>query len=161
MLTCYDVRAQVTAGKMLWFPIPNDTFYDREDGGTENLLILLQMNDGLEMTPMSWIKLNETSKTLYGLPMEEDVGPHQYILAAVDSEGRIVKLAFEVVVERGPSTARISHEFSVILDLDFEEFRYKVSDPNVWAVTYRISLSELTNKPHNIRIVHMILTIDQ
>jgi hypothetical protein len=116
---------------MLWYPIPNDMFFDREDGGTANLLILLQTNDGLELTPMSWIKLNETSKTLFGLPMEGDVGHHQYILAAVDSEGRIVKSAFEVVVERGPSTARISHEFSVVLDLDFDEFGYKVSNTNM------------------------------
>jgi dystroglycan 1 len=115
-------------GKMLWFPIPNDTFYDREDGGTNNLLILLQANDGLELTPMSWIKLNETSKTLFGLPMEENVGRHQYRLAAIDREAKIATSAFEVVVERGPSTARISHEFSVVLDLDFQEFGYKVSN---------------------------------
>jgi len=141
---------QVTAGNILWFPIPDDTFIDREDGTTNNLRLLdLQKPDGLELTPMSWIKLNTSSKTLFGLPMEVDVGRQQYILAAVDREGRVAKSAFEVVVEGGPSTARrpISHEFSVVLNTDYQEFLYKVG------TAFHVTCMEIRNWPGRINVV--------
>ena len=113
---------------MLWFPIPIDMFVDREDG--INIQILFQDTNGLELTPMSWIKLNATSKILFAFPMDADVGRHQYRLAGADSKQRMTFDTFEVTVERGPSTAQISHEFSVVLNIDYLEFLYKVGFMN-------------------------------
>jgi len=122
-------RLQAVVGNVLRFAVPDDTFHDREDGDTSNLqLLFLTFRDDLSVAPHSWIQLNHTSRTLYGLPLPDDVGRHRYVLAAADSSGRIAKMAFEVdVVDSDVDAEELSHEFSVLLDLDYQQFLYKVS----------------------------------
>jgi len=64
---------------VLLFPIPDNTFHDPEDGDTSNLQLLLQtFEDELSVAPNSWIQLNHTTRTLYGLPLADDAGRHRY-----------------------------------------------------------------------------------
>ena len=113
---------------MLWFVIPDETFYDPEDGDTSNLHLLFQtFEDELSVAPNSWIQLNQTSRTLYGLPLHDDAGRHLYKLVAADSNGRLAKMAFEVYVPaESPLQQQLNHEFGVLLDLDYRQFLYKV-----------------------------------
>lgn len=117
---------KITEGDILNLPIPEDTFNDYEDGNSRNLKLVLMTMDGLTMSPISWIQLNATSQTLYGLPREYDIGKHDYLLAAIDSGGKLSRLVFEMTVERRPRDHKISHEFSLTLDLNFKVFLLSV-----------------------------------
>jgi len=112
---------------MLWFVVPDNTFYDPEDGDTSNLRLILQtFEDEHSLAPTSWIQLNETLRTLYGLPLDEDVGRQLFKLVAADSRGRLAKMTFEVYVP-APTHTQITHEFAVVLDLDYQQFLHKVT----------------------------------
>jgi len=66
---------------VLQYAIPDDSFTDPEDGDTSNLQLLFQtFDDELSVAPSSWIQLNQTSRTLYGLPLSQDSGTHRYKL---------------------------------------------------------------------------------
>ena len=115
---------------MLWFAIPDDTFHDPEEGDTSNLeLIFLTYPDDHSVSPASWIQLNRTSRTLYGLPLDDDARTHRYVLAAADNGGEFARMAFDVDVTRpsGRGQQPPSHEFSVLLDLDYQQFLIRVS----------------------------------
>lgn len=112
----------------MWFAIPDDTFHDPEDGDTSNLQLLLQtFEDDLSVAPNSWIQLNHTSRTLYGLPLPDDAGKHLFKLVAADSGGRLAKMAFEVYVPAETEQQQHSHEFGVVLDLDYRQLMFKVT----------------------------------
>jgi len=112
----------------LWFAIPDSTFHDPEEGDTSNLqLVFMTFDDDLTVSPESWIQLNRTSRTLYGLPLPDDVRTHRYWLMAADNSGEFAKMAFEVDVSASPLRQRLSHEFSVLLDVDYQQFLFKVS----------------------------------
>jgi len=111
-------------GNLLTFRIPDDLFMDVEDGGAENLTLLLLVDDDQMVEPPSWIKLNETSRTLYGLPLDENIGMHHYQLAAADRQGKLVKTPCNVSVQPRPASSKPNHELSVTLDLDFEKVAY-------------------------------------
>jgi len=118
---------------VLSFAIPDDTFHDPEDGDTSNLHLVFMTfaddpSDGHEsVTPLSWIQLNATSRTLYGLPLSDDVGRRQYLFTAADSSGNFDTMAFEVDVTESRLAQQLSHEFTVLLDLNYQQFLYKVS----------------------------------
>ncbi|ELU11928.1 hypothetical protein CAPTEDRAFT_183589 [Capitella teleta] len=117
---------KITEGDILDFHIPEDTFNDYEDGNTRNLKLILLTIDGLSVPPISWIQLNDTSQTLYGLPREFDIRKHEYLLAAIDSDGKLARLVFEMIVERRPRQSNINHEFSITLDLNYKAFMLTV-----------------------------------
>ena len=102
--------------------MPPDTFYDFEDGNSRNLKLLFVTVDGLTLPKNSWIKFNQTTQTLYGMPLSIHEGKQDYIMAAIDSKGKIARDAFEVVVVRRPHEQKINHEFSITLDTDYNKF---------------------------------------
>ena len=119
---------QAPVGDVLRYTVPDDTFHDPEDGNTANLHLLFQtFEDDLSVAPDSWIQLNQTSRTLYGLPLDDDVGRHWYKLVAVDSHGRLANMTFQVHVPPNPLQQKLSHEFTVRLDIDYQPFLYKVA----------------------------------
>lgn len=115
---------EAVVGNLLIFRIPDDLFMDREDGGAENLTLLFLHDDDQMVDPPSWIKLNDSSRTLYGLPLEEHVGMHHYQLAAADRQGKLAKTPCNVSVQPHPASNKLSHELSVTLDLDFDKVAY-------------------------------------
>ena len=74
------------------YAVPDDTFYDREDGGTSNLSLYLYQSNGQELPKSSWIMLLSTkalylysAKKLYEAQPEDG---YIYRLSAIDSSGR-------------------------------------------------------------------------
>ncbi|XP_078678610.1 dystroglycan 1-like [Branchiostoma floridae x Branchiostoma belcheri] len=118
-------RVTVYQGEVLRFKIPRDTFYDVEDGNTRKLKLVFMNIDGLIMPKNSWIRFNDTSQELYGLPMGEHVGTGEYLMAALDSAGAVARDAFEIQVL--PRTKQFNHKFSVRIDYDFDKFKYDVN----------------------------------
>ncbi|KPP67533.1 dystroglycan-like [Scleropages formosus] len=84
--------------------IPSDTFFDKEDGTTDKLRLTLQMNHNEVVGDGSWIQFNSTSQLLYGLPDSQHVGKHEYFMQATDKGGLSSIDAFEVRVNRWPSS---------------------------------------------------------
>jgi len=70
-------------------------------------------------------------RTLYGLPLADDVRTHRYLLVAADNGGEFAKMAFDVAVAPSAVQRRLSHEFSVLLDVDYQQFLFKVRQPVV------------------------------
>ena len=75
------------------------------------------LSETIGVPPISWIRLNQT--TLYGLPLEEHVGKHRYVIALVNKK---VLSKFELEIEvMKPTSQVLSHEFEVtIKDLDYK-----------------------------------------
>ncbi|XP_006819307.1 dystroglycan 1-like [Saccoglossus kowalevskii] len=117
-------RVYAYEGEMLVYRVPEDTFYDEEDGSTRNLKLMLLSIDGGILHKMSWIQFDSSSQTIYGLPMAEQAGKHEYVMTAIDSFGDIARDAFEVVVVA--SVNKPNHEFSITLSNDYEEFENDV-----------------------------------
>lgn len=127
-------KIDALVGTVLRFRIPNETFYD-EDGFTDKLELLLldgvpaeksgSRSGGLgrslaTVPPTSWVQLNSTSQVLYGLPSANDIGFHQFWLAAIDKEKRLTHTRFDIRVQRRPQFAStLNHEFRAVLDLNF------------------------------------------
>ncbi len=120
-------RLEVTVGDILDFKVPKDTFYDFEDGNTENLKLVFLTVDGLTLPRNSWVQFNISSQVLYGLPLPIHEGRQEYIMAAIDRNGKIARDAFEIIVRRRPHDNKINHEFSIKLEMDFQQFLMKVN----------------------------------
>ena len=139
---------RITEGDILELPIPVDTFNDYEDGDTTNLKLVLMTIDGLTIPPISWIRLDDVTQTLYGLPREQHIGVHEYLLAAIDKYGKIARLVFEMVVERRSREHKISHEFSVTLNMDYKLF--------IMAVDQQINVASKLANLYGDPYTHMI-----
>ncbi|XP_035243942.1 dystroglycan [Anguilla anguilla] len=93
--------------------IPSDTFYDREDGTTDKLKLTLRKNHKEVAVEGSWIQFNSTSQLLYGMPDGQQVGLHEYFMQATDKGGLSATDAFEVRVNRWPTSDKPPVLFSV------------------------------------------------
>ena len=67
-----------------------------KDGDTRNLRLTLTDVGGLTLAGDSWIQLNTSSQTLYGLPLDVDAGSHRYLLAAFNRRNYSVTTPLEV-----------------------------------------------------------------
>ncbi|KAJ8377491.1 hypothetical protein AAFF_G00259590 [Aldrovandia affinis] len=76
--------------------IPSDTFFDPEDGTTDNLRLTLRRTQDEAVGDGSWIQFNSTSQLLYGLPEPRHLGTHEYFLQATDKGGQSATDAFEI-----------------------------------------------------------------
>ena len=77
---------------ILEYTIPEDTFHDKEDGGTSKLSLYLYQSNGVELSKSSWIMLLSrnmiflySAKTLYETQPKDG---YKYRLSAIDSSGR-------------------------------------------------------------------------
>ena len=55
----------MTAGKSLRWKIPEDTFFDQEDGTTRKLRLSLRNQDGSPIKDLSWLRFDENTQVLY------------------------------------------------------------------------------------------------
>ncbi|KAK2158029.1 hypothetical protein LSH36_178g01025 [Paralvinella palmiformis] len=115
-------RIDVAVGDILDFEIPADNFEDYEDGNTRNLKLAILTIDGMDLTPDTWIILDQEKQHLYALPLPEHVGRHEFLLAAFDSGTKSVRDAFEIYVRMRPGERRINHEMSMALKLNYHKF---------------------------------------
>ncbi|KAJ8259906.1 hypothetical protein GJAV_G00174810 [Gymnothorax javanicus] len=93
--------------------IPSDTFFDQEDGTTDKLRLTLKKNHKEVAAEGSWIQFNSTSQLLYGLPDLQQVGLHEYFMQATDKGGLSATDAFEVRVNRWPTSDKPPVLFTV------------------------------------------------
>lgn len=135
-------QINATVGEILRYRIPDDIFYDFEDGSTQYLALTFLSADGLQLPETSWIQFNARTKELYGLPLDVEIPRHEFQMVAQDSAGATVTDVFVVVVQPR-AQKKWSVEFSLHLDEDFEAFSRNISRK----VTVAWKLAQLYGDP--------------
>ncbi|XP_059609916.1 uncharacterized protein LOC132257147 [Phlebotomus argentipes] len=93
-------RVNATVGQLLIFQVPQDTFYDPEDG--TNLRLSLLSLEGSKLDAKHWLQFDSKNQEFYGIPKPADVGQREYLLVAEDREGLTATDALVVVVNHAP-----------------------------------------------------------
>lgn len=93
-------RVNAVVGQLLLFKVPQDTFYDPEDG-TELKLSLLSIERS-KLDARHWLQFDSKNQEFYGVPKYADVGQKEYLLVAEDREGLTAHDALVVVVSTAP-----------------------------------------------------------
>ncbi|KAH8020325.1 hypothetical protein HPB51_000642 [Rhipicephalus microplus] len=119
-------QINATVGEILRFIIPDDTFYDYEDGSTRYLALSFLSADGVQLPQTSWIQFNPRTQELYGLPLDVDIPRHEFQMVAQDSAGATVTDVFVVLVQPR-AQMKWAVEFSLHLKEDFEAFSRNIS----------------------------------
>ncbi|XP_072276375.1 dystroglycan 1 [Pyxicephalus adspersus] len=95
--------------------IPPDTFYDKEDGTTDNLRLTLEPRKNASLRDKTWVILNSASQVMYGMPDASHVGDHEYYLKATDKGGLSAVDALEIQVRnlflKEPSPVKFRAKF--------------------------------------------------
>lgn len=116
----------VYRGQGLWYHIPEDTFYDKEDMFTPNLTLTMKTIEWKKLPESSWIRFDEEKQVIYAFPVDKDtVAIHEYMIIASDSEGGQAYDAFNVMVL--DDTDSYNHQFDLVLDYDFKQFSSNLS----------------------------------
>ena len=78
-----------TIGRLFFFPIPANTFYDEEDGNSTQLSLQIIPADGSPLGSESWLQFNTSQQTMHGYPLDIDFqySPQEFVLSATDSGG--------------------------------------------------------------------------
>ncbi|XP_058975907.1 uncharacterized protein LOC101889778 isoform X3 [Musca domestica] len=96
-------RVVATAGHLLVYKVPSDTFFD--DG---KITLSLKTKDHKELSPTHWLQFDSKNEEFYGIPKAADVGSEEYMLEAEDTAGLTATDALVVLVNPAPKK-----EFSV------------------------------------------------
>lgn len=111
------------------FPIPEDTFYDVEDGYTPKLELGFYLENGQPPPADYWIQFNNENQFLYALSTERHIGKHHFLLTASDSGGQMVTERLEVHVRQLPASRSFHHTFT-LYQVTWDQVRYPVRDEN-------------------------------
>lgn len=112
-------RVNASIGQLLVFKVPQDTFYDQEDG--TDLKLNLITYERKELDPKYWLQFDSKNQEFYGVPKYGDFGQREYVLVAEDREGMQATDALVVVVNHPPHR-EYSNAFEFTLNMPFEEF---------------------------------------
>ena len=130
-------------GELFTINIPEDTFFDVEDGFTRNLSLTLLHVDGHPVENTSWVQLSNNPYTLTALPLASEVVNgtitiYQFLLQAQDSDGNNVTdtLTFRIIPRFGIQTATF---VTVFVEGDFSQFMQNF--------TAKVTLSERITPP--------------
>ncbi|XP_013162812.1 PREDICTED: dystroglycan isoform X2 [Papilio xuthus] len=104
-----------TVGHLQVYKVPEDTFFDPEDGGTRNLALSLRRADRSELAAEHWLQFDPRNQEFYGLPSAADEGTVHYQLIAEDSSKKSAYDSLIVEVVKAP-TIRPTVEFHMTLD---------------------------------------------
>ena len=113
------------------YQVPEDTFYDYEDGNTRALkLHLLTLT--METLPLhSWVQFDLESQTIFGIPLKKNIpgsaSDLKFVLVAQDSGGLEARDAIKITINV-TSVAALSHQFMAIFDRDFISFTGNVAN---------------------------------
>lgn len=122
-------QLEVHIGKYYEYHIPYNTFNDTEDGGTRNLSLKVNLVYGKPLPKGAWLMFNETSQTLYGIPLWQDIVDDNedrimtVILSAKDSNGNIEKDAIQVVYNKSHFMGH-SHKIHLEFDSNYKDFMH-------------------------------------
>lgn len=109
-------KLPVTAGKILKYVVPDDTFKDLEDGNVRNLRLALKTMEGHDLNQTSWIQFNAARREITLLPLEEHVSKWSFLLEATDKEGASVSDTLEVIVQHHQYRRAVNHEITLIME---------------------------------------------
>ncbi|XP_046388559.1 dystroglycan 1 [Ischnura elegans] len=76
-----------TIGKLLVFKVPEDTFFDEEDGSTRSLELSLLTMDRTPIPQNHWLQFDQRNQEFFGIPFNQDKGMKEYQLVCKDSGG--------------------------------------------------------------------------
>jgi neurexin len=102
--------------------IPDNTFFDEEDGDTRNLNLTLTTTDD---STRQWLYLDDDQQHLIGISLK--IGSFQYRLDARDSADQMTSTAFEVRVI--DDDASHNHQFIITLDQSIDTDKLLNVDP--------------------------------
>lgn len=112
-----------TVGQLLVFKVPEDTFFDAEDGSSRNMRMSLLTMDRTPIPAHEWLQFDSKNQEFYGVPMRSDVGRKEYQLVVTDSKGASATDGLVVIVHPAPSMQH-TVEFSMTLDIPYESFAH-------------------------------------
>ncbi|XP_064604716.1 dystroglycan 1-like [Liolophura sinensis] len=114
-------------GEHLRFKIPENAFYDCDDGNTRSLVIDV-VTDTKEVIKdkISWLRYDQKKQLLVGLPLAEDRGVYKLLVIGRDSKGAVVRQNFNIEVLSSKMDREVNHEFAFTIDYDYDKF---MSDP--------------------------------
>lgn len=110
-----------TVGQLLVFPVPEDSFYDHEDGSARSLKLSLTTKDGEQIPHNNWLQFDVKNQEFYGIPMSQDVGQKEYLLVCKDKGGLVARDNLVVNVHSAPPIM-YNVEFSMKLNLEYNTF---------------------------------------
>ncbi|KAL9973251.1 hypothetical protein ACROYT_G019679 [Oculina patagonica] len=108
-------RQTVFEGQAMKYAIPPETFYDKEDGYTTNLRLVMTTAKGENLLPTSWILLFDSPKQeIKSLPIDSNkIGVHKFYLTAMDKKGFMD--SDEIEVEVLEDTNIYNHRFTIVI----------------------------------------------
>ncbi|XP_065889703.1 uncharacterized protein [Dysidea avara] len=114
-------------GQPAMYEIPENTFYDTENGSTSNLVLSLQHSTGQTVANSTWIQL--INGVLYGLPLQEQIDnlavtEHVFILVAQDPQNAIARDF--IVISVLPQDPFIANFITFFVDGDFNIFNQQI-----------------------------------
>ena len=138
-------------GELFSIQIPEDTFYDPEDGLTSNLSLSLLHSNGQPVEAASWVQLVENPYTLRALPLSSEVEGgivtnYLFLLLAEDSDGNNVTslLSLRIIPHFGIQT---SNFVTIFVDGNFTQFQQNfttrfvlsqgIADPDPSSIYFR------------------------
>ncbi|XP_014478579.1 PREDICTED: dystroglycan [Dinoponera quadriceps] len=116
-------HVNATVGQLLVFKVPEDTFFDAEDGSSRNMKMSLLTIDRVPIPPHEWLQFDSKNQEFYGVPMRGDVGRKEYQLVVTDKEGSSATDGLVVVVNPAPHMGH-TVEFSMTLDIPYDSFAH-------------------------------------
>ncbi|XP_026809474.1 dystroglycan [Rhopalosiphum maidis] len=135
-------KLAITAGKPFKYPIPNNIFYDAEDGDVKHLKLALLNADP---TLLSWVEFDAEKQILLALPLEDHVSKWEVVIEAKDSGNLTVNNTLELVVQQLPHLRAINHQLTLQLRLKQDSLAW--THPVNWSLDIidRISTIYSTN----------------
>ena len=112
------LRVDLYSNEILNLRVPDDLF---EGGAPGGLRLRLLTADGLVVS--QWLRLEEATNRLIGMPLDIHTKQQMYILEATDSTGRIARATVMVEVHRKTASSHnAAFESAVKLGLDYIRF---------------------------------------
>lgn len=110
-----------TVGELLVYRVPEDSFYDPEDGSARHMKLSLLTMDRTQVPPSNWLQFDSKNQEFYGIPMASNVGRAEYQLVCKDSGGLTANDGLVVIVYPATKT-QYNVEFSMTLGIDYNTF---------------------------------------
>ncbi|XP_037294965.1 dystroglycan isoform X3 [Manduca sexta] len=157
-------------GQLLVYKVPEDTFFDPEDGGTRNLHLSLRYSDRTELPPGHWLQFDAKNQEFYGLPAPGDEGSVSYQLIAEDSSKKSAHDSLIVEVSKAPEI-RPTVEFQMTMEYPFPKLAYDANNKRKVVEklaalfgqkeTANIRIQSITNNPTTIIWYNTSLPMDR
>ncbi|XP_015124762.1 dystroglycan isoform X2 [Diachasma alloeum] len=114
-------------GQLLVFRVPEDTFFDHEDGSSRNMRMSLLKIDRSEISPKDWLQFDSKNQEFYGVPLHEDYirnNRMEYQLVVVDKEGAEAVDSLVVVIDVPEEEKQHLVDFSMTLHIPYDSFAH-------------------------------------